>query len=414
MLRWLVAVLVAVTGTNVAAAAPLDLDAKQITFGPKHHFFGYIGHAGTIPWNQSGRYIVALRSEFQDHLPRPTEAADVVLLDTHHDYAVRVVDQTRAWNLQQGTMLYWNPEAPETQFFFNDRDPDTNHVFCVLFDITEGARGGRVREYRYEDTPFGNSGVAQGGGWFLGINYGRMARLRPVTGYPGAYDWTGEAKHPDDDGIFKVDVKTGEKQLIVSFAQLGDALREDHPRIDDTALFINHTLWNRDGDRIYFYARGNFRTPRKVDVPFTVNPDGTGLTRQPIHIGGHPEWATGHQMIGSTRTAQVLYDTDKQEIVHELGNRVIFPRPGGDIALSPDGKWLVNGYRRGHENFYVLYRMADGAFVRSSPFDVDPWVSGPLRLDPAPCWNRDSTALLIPALADDDERTRQSYILRIR
>ena len=62
-------------------------------------------------------------------MPRPGEAADIVLLDVQNDYAVRVVEQTRAWNFQQGTMLYWNPEAPETQFFFNDRDPETHQVF---------------------------------------------------------------------------------------------------------------------------------------------------------------------------------------------------------------------------------------------------------------------------------------------
>ena len=90
-------------------------------------------------------------------------------------------------------MFYWNPEAAEKQFFFNDRDIETGKVFCVLYDIEQGRR---VKEYRFEDTPFGNGGVAQNGGHFLGINYARMARLRPVTGYAGAYDWTGDEKHP--------------------------------------------------------------------------------------------------------------------------------------------------------------------------------------------------------------------------
>ena len=98
-------------------------------------------------------------------------------------------------------MLYWNPLEPETQFFFNDRDPATQDVFCVLFDIQAGKR---VAEYRYAETPVGNSGVAQNGGWFLAINYGRLARLRPVTGYPGARDWTIGVKQPENDGIFKV------------------------------------------------------------------------------------------------------------------------------------------------------------------------------------------------------------------
>src|SRR5262245_54808815 len=115
-------------------ASELTTEVQQITFGPRHHFFGYFGHVRTIPWNASGRRIVALRTEFQDRMPRPGEAADIVLLDATNAFATRVVDRTRAWNFQQGTMLYWNPKAPETQFFFNDRDPKTHEVFCVLFD----------------------------------------------------------------------------------------------------------------------------------------------------------------------------------------------------------------------------------------------------------------------------------------
>ena len=129
-----------------ARAAEWDVAIEQITFGPQHHFFGYIGHARTIPWNASGRYILSLRSAFQDHMPSPSEAADIVLIDTHKKNAVVVVDQTRAWNFQQGTMFYWNPKAPETQFFFNDRDAKTNQVFTVLYDIEKRKR---IREYRY-------------------------------------------------------------------------------------------------------------------------------------------------------------------------------------------------------------------------------------------------------------------------
>ena len=109
-----------------------SIQVKQITFGPKHHLFGYIGHVQNIPWNQGGRYIVALQTTFQERMPNPGEAADIVLVDTQKDFAIKIVDQTRAWNPQQGTMLYWNPDSPETQFFFNDSDVDSHKVFTVL------------------------------------------------------------------------------------------------------------------------------------------------------------------------------------------------------------------------------------------------------------------------------------------
>ena len=411
-----IAVQLAVTALfGTASAAELRVEVEQVTTGPKHHFFGYIGHVRTIPWNESGRYIVALRTDFQDRMPTSADKADVILIDTSNNDRARVVDQTRAWNFQQGTMLYWNPAKPETQFFFNDRDPATNKTFVVLFDISKGEHGERIREYRYADSPIGNSGVAQNGGYFLGLNYARLARLRPVTGYPGTWDWTAQEKHPENDGIFRVNVDTAAMELIVSFQQLRDAIRRTHPHVDDTALFINHTLWNRDDNRIYFYARGGWepRIKNRINVPFTIRPDGSDLTQQKVFIGGHPEWESGPRMIGVVDEAQVIYDTDRQEIVDTLGDPAIFPVPGADIALSPDGTWFVNGYREKGHNRYVLFRRSDAAYIRTRSFDQHGQVNGELRNDPAPCWNRDGTQILFPAFADDAEHTRQLFRLRL-
>lgn len=386
------------------------LDARPITRGPAHHFYGYIGHVQNIPWSGNGRYIATLRTGFQDHMPAPGEAADIVLLDTKNGYAERVVEQTRAWNFQQGTMLYWNPSAPDSELFFNDRDPVTNQVFTVRFDI---ALGKRVREYRFPDTPFANSGVAQTGGYFLGLNYGRLARLRPVTGYPEVFDWTDGVLHPEDDGIFKVDIDTGEKRLLVSYHQLAEALRPYRPDVDAKALFINHTLGNRAGDRIYFFVRGDFEDKDRLDVPFTIESDGAGLTLHQAHIGGHPEWAEGHLLIGKQGAEQVLYDSDTQTVVSVLGDASVFPNPGGDVALSPDGQWLVNGYRTGKANSYVFLNRKTRAVLRAGPFPVDHWTSGELRIDGAPCWNRESSAVVFPAIANDAERTRQMFLVEI-
>ena len=172
--------------------------------------------------------MVLLRVGFQDHMPAPHEAADVVLVDIAKNNAITAVEQSRAWNPQQGTMFYWNPKAADTQLIFNDRDLKTNRVFAVLYDIQKRKR---LHEYRYSDTPFGNSGVAQRGGYFLGLNYGRMARLRPVTGYPGAFDWNPNTPAPDNDGIFLTEIESGKKKLLVTFKQLADLIAPKRPDI---------------------------------------------------------------------------------------------------------------------------------------------------------------------------------------
>jgi hypothetical protein len=397
---------------RLSAARDWDVEITQLTYGPTHHhFFGYIGHVGNTPWNGDGRYMVLLRTTFQDHMPGPGEAADVVLLDTAKGNQITVIDHSRAWNPQQGTMFYWDPGKPDTQLLFNDRDRKTNRVFTVLYDI---ARRKRIREYRYDDTPFANSGVAQNGKYFLGINYGRIARLRPVTGYPEAYDWNPSSPAPENDGIFLAEIASGRKRLLVSFRQLAEAIAKHQPGVTGKQLFINHTLWNRAGNRIYFYVRANFDKEDSINVPCTIWPDGSHLTVHRQFIGGHPEWEFGSRIIGDSKGRQVIYDVDRQELVDQIATPEILPRPGGDIALSHDGKWFVNGYRQGRENIYVIIRRSDGTFVRTRGLPIDNWTGGDLRCDPAPCWSRTGEQIAVPAIAGDAVRSRQTFLLNIR
>jgi len=392
-----------------ADSASFELEIEQITFGAKHHFFGYIGQCQTIPWNASGRYILGMEIDRIDRMPEPEDAATIILIDTHENNKIIRIDTTHAWNPQQGTMFYWNPLAAETQFFFNDRDIESGKVFTVLYDIEKKQR---VREYRFNDTPIGNGGVAADGASWLGLNYGRLARLRLVTGYPDALDWSKDEIAPKNDGIFIVDIETGEKRLLVSYHTLEEKLKERDPGIKHTGLFINHTLWNRNSDLVYFFVRAgwNDQGGKRINTPFSIRADGTGLTMHDIHIGGHPEWAEGSLLIGRQGKNQILYDVDKKKVVGQLGNPEIFPNPEGDISLSPDGQWFVNGHKQGDRNFYTVYRRSDGAFARSKGIYKGPY-GGDIRIDPAPRWNRTDNALLVPGIAENN--TRQMFVIRI-
>ena len=417
----LVFVLLFVFTPNVklqAQSSSFDIKIEQLTSGYKHHFFGYIGQCRTIPWNASNRYILGMEIENIDRLPKPEEAATIFIIDTHNDNKIIRLDKTNAWNPQQGTMFYWNPLAPETQFFFNDRDVETGKVYTVIYDIEKKKR---VREFRFDDTPIGNGGVAADGSAWLGINYGRLARLRLVTGYPEALDWSKEEIAPKNDGIFIVDVKTGEKRILVSYNQLEKKLKESRPDLNHTGLFINHTLWNRDADRVYFFVRGGWSKTMKnkgdnVNTPCSINADGTGLTLHDQFIGGHPEWAEGNLLIGSARDEkdgvkqQVLYNIDSKKIVGQIGDSEMFPNPEGDVSLSPDGNWFVNGYGKSGKNYYAIYRRNDGAFIRSEGINKGEY-SGDIRIDPAPRWNRTNDAILVPGIAENG--TRQMFVIKV-
>jgi len=76
-------VFIVVCSLNASAdAQSLELNIQQITSGPKHHFFGYIGQCQTVPWNANDRYILGLEIDSIDRIPRPEEATVIILIDT--------------------------------------------------------------------------------------------------------------------------------------------------------------------------------------------------------------------------------------------------------------------------------------------------------------------------------------------
>ena len=67
------------------------------------------------------------------------------------------------------------------------------------------------------------------------------------------------------------------------------------------------------------------------------------------------------------------------------------------LAKTASGEWLANGARSGTGNTYVFLNRKDGRVLRSGVYPIDKWTEGPLRIDPAPTWNRDERDAPTPA-----------------
>jgi hypothetical protein len=162
---------------------------------------------------------------------------------------------------------------------------------------------------------------------------------------------------------------------------------------------------------VYFFVRGGWdERGTRIDVPCSIHADGSGLTLHEQHIGGHPEWAEGSLLIGRQDDRQILYDVDRRKVVGQLGTPDVFPKPEGDVALSPSGEWFVNGYTERGKNYYAVYCRSDGANRRSEGLDKGPF-AGDIRIDPAPRWNRTNDAILVPGMAEN--QTRQMFVIRV-
>ncbi len=394
----------------------ITVRVEKLTSGPDHHFFGYIGQSLTIPWSKNGDRILCLSTSFHDHLAGKGEHANVNIIYANekngNSFKIEKVDESQGWNHQQGTMFYWNPNSPQDQFFFNDRDSKSGVVNTVLFDLSKGRR---IKTYSYGNESFGNSGVCPKGKYFLAINYARMARLRPVTGYKDSYDWSEGIAAPKEDGIAIIDIKTGKKKILLSFKQMAEGLERNGFDAKGRNLFINHTLWSRDGKWIYFFVRAGWKSDKDgregLNAACSIKVNGTQFFAGHKNIGGHPEWVNGTEILGSYENEQVVYDIISRKIKRTIGSKEIFPQPGGDVCLSPNSEWLVNGYNdKAGTNFYSLMNLKTGDWVKMPSFSTGVYKKD-LRIDPAPRWNHDNNKILVSGL--DKNGIRQLFVLAV-
>jgi hypothetical protein len=371
---------------------------RTLTSGPRHHFFG---DYGIPPWNRSQSKLVCLESTFQDHLPGETEAARIGLVDPASG-AFQAVAETRAWNFLQGAMIHWNPLEPESEILFNDRK-DGDIVTRVL-NLKTG------RENRF---PGAIAGVSGTGRHALCLNFGRLARLRSVMGYAGAKD-PNPGPNPENDGIWLMDLETGQTRLVVSGADIHRRLLKDHPEIADRSLFLNHPVFNRTGTRFLFLAR-TFTPEKRLETGmFTANRDGTDL-REVIAYGSgvsHSDWRDDIQILatfrfGGDEIKHVLF-SDGLRDYRAVGEG--FLKDDGHCSFAPDGRWIVTDRidPDTREKSLMVYDVEArrGVVIGRFPPGDDP--AGDLCCNLHPRWSRTGHAISFDAIAADG--TRQLHL----
>src|SRR5690606_6305589 len=95
-----------------------------------HRFFD------TSPFSPSGRYMALLRMPQEDRLPRPGEAARIVLIDLRTGEE-REIAETCGWEPQLGANLNWGVD--DHTLYFNDVDTRTWEPYIVRLDSLSGA-----------------------------------------------------------------------------------------------------------------------------------------------------------------------------------------------------------------------------------------------------------------------------------
>jgi hypothetical protein len=387
--------------------------ARAVTHGPSSHFFGYYEKT---PWSGDGRFLLALRTDADDtRMPGPADVAEVGMVDLADGGHWIPLAQTRAWNWQQGCMLQWLPTAPNEKVVFNDRGSEAGEVVSRVLEVATG---------HTRTLPRPVYSLSRDGRTALSINFGRQARCRPVTGYAQAEGEKGPLHSaPSDDGIWRMDMETGECGLLLSFAEVAARMGDDTSP-GAPAHWFEHLVWNPDDSRFLFLQRFVPKgAPTFHTRLFTVAADGSDLRllsgagyvshfdwRDPAHIlawARHPDNRTGDGYLVFTDSP----DPEARVNVPMIGKGAL--TRDGHCSFSPDKQWLLTDEYPDAERRspLLLWRWPDGPRVELGRFYQPPHLTRDLRCDLHPRWNRDGRQVCIDSAHEGGRR--QVFVLDV-
>ena len=377
---------------------------RRLTNGPKHHFFGYYGMS---PWNKSETKLVCLESKFQDRLPKPGETANIGLVHPENG-AFTPLTKTSAWNLQQGSLIHWNPLKPDSEIIHNDQEG--KELVSVKFDVNSGTKSLLPRPI---------SAVATEGKYALSLTYGRLGRLRKVVGYADAVDPYANEAHPKKDGVFLIDLETNETKLIVSIAEVFEKSVAEYPVLAKRHMWFNHTVINPAGTRFLFLARTRPENGNLDSAMFTVNMDGSDLVQViPFGTGvSHFGWRNNNEVIatftppGGKKMKHYLFP-DKTTDYRTVGDGFILGN--GHCTYTADARWMATDRKIKESNSQSLWlwdmELDKGMILCSKPVNEKIYLSGDIRCDFHPRWNPSGNKICFDAI-DTETGTRQMHLV---
>ncbi len=202
----------------------------------EHFFFGYYD---LQPYSSDNLMHLTHKVSFIDRLPTAADTAEIGYIRTDTLKYVPVAT-TRAWNFQQGAFLQWFEDKKSV--IFNDFDGEKYISRVVGLDGKESVRF---------DRPFAS--VSKSANAALSVNFSRIYDFRKGYGYCNLPDPYKTEPAPKDDGIFAVDLKTGESKLILSYSAMKEMF-EEKPFTDEN-LVVNHITFNPSGNKFNFLLR---------------------------------------------------------------------------------------------------------------------------------------------------------------
>ena len=269
------------------------------------YFFGYYDKS---PLNKSNTKLLAHRVSFDGRDVRDGDVAEVgyfdILTKEFHK-----IDETLAWNWQQGCQLQWMPPAFEDEVIYNSiQDEKFVSIRCNI----------RTKEKRI--IPFPIYAIHPNGKEALAVNYERHYWCRPGYNYQNIKNSKWDVPIHPDDGIFRVNLETGDVKLIIRTQDIVNMAPNEKMVCSNN--WLEHMMYSPHGDRFLFFHRWHTNGVDKSRF-FTSGNGGEDIVMYPdCGFYSHYAWSDEKNLIVWTHEP-LSSKIDNKNIISNLQNQPV-------------------------------------------------------------------------------------------
>ncbi|MCB1126301.1 MAG: hypothetical protein KDM81_07390, partial [Verrucomicrobiae bacterium] len=197
--------------------------------------------------------------------------------------------------------------------------------------------------------------LSNDGRWAVTADFSRIQRMRPGYGYVGLSDPCAAERGPAESGVWRMDMETGESDLVFSLAE---AARIDHEgqSLADHWHWFNHLLVGPDSSRFIVLHRWRASTGSGPDAEptggfttrlFTLAMDGSDrFILDPSGATSHFIWRDPEHVCAWTRPAGMpagfYVFRDQTREVELVGAGVMTENGHNTYVPGTDNEWILN------------------------------------------------------------------------
>jgi len=270
------------------------------------YFFGF--HDVT-PFSSDETKVLACKYSFDLRMPKADERIEVGYLD-FRDGKIGDFHQmgaTNAWNWHKGCRLQW---LNEMEIIFNNAE--NGKIISTIINVA-------TKERRNIPFPIDTAYNSDLECIATTFSYERLQVCMPGYGYPYSDESYLDEKAPQETGLFLMNLKTGERKLVVPISELTEKYGKENA--DKYYHYVTHTELSKDGRYISFLYRrmeegGDIN--KRVTMMMVYDRQSDDLILLPTQISGsHYVWNGKNQIIASCiidgKSCHVLYDMNDVE-----------------------------------------------------------------------------------------------------